>query len=145
MTPPTISPPSLGMCKRHLQNLFGDPPHFSITDNTCVYRDSITSENWIANGTLSNGTSVGSLYLTPGGFQAVGVREEATASSFNETVTGFGLFATQLVYNNDSTLESQFWAQATVTDGIYALMWNMDGDLQDNSFPVTVKAVENTS
>lgn len=116
-----------------------------MTDIVFVYRASITSENWIANGTLSNGTSVGSLYLTPGGFQAVGVREEATASSSNETVTGFGLFATQLVYNNDSNLQSQFWAQATVTDGIYALMWNTGGDFQDNSFPVTVKAVENTS
>lgn len=116
-----------------------------MTDNSYTYRDSITSENWVANGTLSNGTSAGSLYLTPGGFQAVGVRQEATASSFNETVTGFGLFATQLVYNNDSNLESQFWAQATVTDGIYALMWNAGGDLQDNSFPVTVKAVENVS
>lgn len=73
------------------------------------------------------------------------MRQEATASADSDTVTGFGLFATQLVYNNDSNLESQFWAQATATDGIYALMWNTVGDLQDDSFPVTVKAVENVS
>lgn len=115
-----------------------------MTDNSPhIYSDGITSENWVANGTLSNGTSVGSLYLTPGGFQAVGVREEAVASSSNESTTGFGLFGTQVVYNNDSYIESQFWAQSTATDGIYALMWNTVGDLEDKSFPVTVKAAEN--
>lgn len=94
------------------------------------------------NGTLSNGTSAGSLYIIPQAFNAVGVRDAAGLSDINGTTTGFGLFATQLVYNNDSELESQFWAQSTATEGIYALMWNTAGELQENSFPVTVKASE---
>lgn len=114
-----------------------------MTDNPHVYSAGITSESWVANGTLTNGTSAGSLYLTPGGFQAVGVREGAAANSSNEYLTGFGLFGTQVVYNNNSNLESQFWAQSTATDGIFALMWNTVGDLEDRSFPVTIKAAEN--
>ncbi|KAJ4394819.1 hypothetical protein N0V93_004039 [Gnomoniopsis smithogilvyi] len=103
---------------------------------------SITSENWQMNGTLSNGTSAGSLYILPEAFNAVGVRDDAGITELNGTTTGFGLFATQLVYNNDSNLESQFWAQSTEMEGIYVLMWNTAGDLQDDSFPVTVKASE---
>lgn len=76
-------------------------------------------------------------------FDAVGVAEFAATSEINGTVSGFALFATQLVYNNNFELELQFWAQSTDTDGIYALMWNSDGDLQDDSFPVTLKASEN--
>ncbi|KAJ4408883.1 hypothetical protein N0V82_009613 [Gnomoniopsis sp. IMI 355080] len=105
---------------------------------------SITSEEWQMNGTLSNGTSAGSLYILPEAFNAVGVRDDAGVSEINGTTTGFGLFATQLVYNNDSSLESQFWAQSTATEGIYALMWNTAGKLQDDSFPVTVKASEDS-
>ncbi|KAK2599483.1 hypothetical protein N8I77_011234 [Diaporthe amygdali] len=101
---------------------------------------SITDENWMANATLANGTSLGSLYIMHSdAFNSVGVSPVATISKMNGTVTGFGLFATQLVYNDNSNLESQFWAQSTSTDGIYALMWNADGGMQDNSFPVLLK------
>ncbi|KAL2272219.1 hypothetical protein FJTKL_07200 [Diaporthe vaccinii] len=100
----------------------------------------ITDENWMANATLANGTDIGSLYIMhQDPFNSVGVSEVATISQMNGTVTGFGLFATQLVYNDNSNLESQFWAQSTSTDGIYSLKWNADGGMQDNSFPVLLK------
>lgn len=72
------------------------------------------------------------------------MRDAAGVLEVNGTNTGFGLFATQLAYNNNSYLEAQFWARATTTEGVYALMWNTVGDLEDDSFPVTVKAVENS-
>ena len=33
----------------------------------------------------------------------------------------------KLVYNIDSQLEAQFWAESTGTSGIYSLVWNSDG------------------
>lgn len=122
-------------------------PHFShslVTDcQICLYRAGVTSENWQANATLSNGTAAGSLYIVPEAFNAVGVRDSAGVLEMNGTDTGFALFGTQLVYNNNSVIESQFWAQSTATEGIYALKWNTDGAMKENSFPVMVKAVEN--
>lgn len=74
----------------------------------------ITGENWIANATFLNGT-----------------------------VSGFALFATQLVYNNNSYLEAQFWAKPTATDGIFSLCWIVDNVAEEGSFPVVIKGVEN--
>ena len=101
----------------------------------------ITDENWMANATLANGTTdIGSLYIMHADpFNSVGVSPMATISEMNGTVTGFGLFATQLVYNDNSNLESQFWAQSTSTDGIYSLRWNAEGLMHDDSFPVLLK------
>lgn len=95
----------------------------------------------MANATLvTNGTDLGSLYIMhDDAFNSVGVSQVATISKMNGTVTGFGLFGTQLVYNDNSNLESQFWAQPTDTDGIYSLMWNADGGMQDGTFPVLLK------
>lgn len=78
-------------------------------------------------------------------FDAVGVSTIAHAGSINGSVSGFAMFASQLVYNDNSTLESQFWAQSTSTADVYALMWNTEGELQNNSFPVTIKATSDSS
>lgn len=77
-------------------------------------------------------------------FNAVGVSPIASIAYRNGSVSGFAMFASQLVYNNNSTLESQFWAQSTDTEDIYALMWNTDGELQNNSFPVILKATSDS-
>ncbi|ORY63279.1 uncharacterized protein BCR38DRAFT_394118 [Pseudomassariella vexata] len=103
---------------------------------------SITGENWIVNGTFVNGTTAGSMFIKPEDSNAVGVMNMTRIAYNNTSVTGFALFATQLVYNNNSQLEAQFWAELTDVDGIYALVWNSDGDVTDGSFPVVVKGVE---
>lgn len=51
---------------------------------------SITGENWVANATLLNGTSPGSLYIMHEAFDAVGVSNFAAISSLGGKVTGFG-------------------------------------------------------
>ncbi|KAJ5771100.1 uncharacterized protein N7511_003151 [Penicillium nucicola] len=60
----------------------------------------------------------------------------------NGTVTGFALFASQLVYNNNTELEAQFWAKSTNITGVYGLIWTPDGDIPTGDFPVVVKASE---
>lgn len=105
---------------------------------------SITGENWIVNATFSNGTSAGLLYIRPEANYALGVLPITRAAYINGTVTGFALFATQLVYNNNTELESQFWATATNDSGVYQLTWNEDGELTTGSFPVVIKGVENS-
>lgn len=105
---------------------------------------SITGENWIANATFANGTEAGSMYIMNQDFNAVGVSPIANIAYRNGSVSGFAMFASQLVYNNNSTLESQFWAQSTSTDDVYALMWNTEGELQNNSFPVTLKSTSDS-
>lgn len=84
------------------------------------------------------------MYIMNEDFNAVGVSPIANIAYRNGSVSGFAMFASQLVYNNNSTLESQFWAQSTDTDDVYALMWNTEGELQNNSFPVTLKATSDS-
>lgn len=119
------------------------PPSPVSTQLIVLGSASITEQDWVANATLFNGTSLGSLYIMPEDFQAVGVSSFATIGEINGTVSGFALLTSQLVYKDNSGLESKFWAQQSSTDGIYALMWDSPGDMQDDSFPVTVKAKEN--
>ncbi|EOD50573.1 Glycoside hydrolase family 12 [Neofusicoccum parvum] len=103
---------------------------------------SITGENWVVNATFANGTGAGSLYIRPEEDNAVGVLPMASISKINGTVTGFALFATQLVYNNNTQLEAQFWAEKTNTSGIYSLVWNSDGvSASGDSYPVVIKGV----
>lgn len=105
---------------------------------------SITGEDWIANATFANGTEAGSMYIMNEDFNTVGVSPIADIAYRNGSVSGFAMFALQLVYNNNSTLESQFWAQSTDTDGVYSLMWNTEGELQNNSFPVILKSTSDS-
>ncbi|ODM22420.1 hypothetical protein SI65_00008 [Aspergillus cristatus] len=104
----------------------------------------ITDENWIVNATFVNGTSAGSLFTKPENNYCVGVLPITRISRINGTVSGFALFASQLVYNNNTQLQAQFWAQETDTNGIYALTWNSGGNMQNGSFPVVVKASESS-
>lgn len=104
----------------------------------------MTDGNWIVNGTFVKGTSAGSLFIKSEDNDCVGVLPIARVSRINGTVSGFALFASQLVYNNDTQLEAQFWEQGTDTNGTYALTWNSGGDIQNGSFPVVVKASGNS-
>lgn len=85
------------------------------------------------------------MYIMRESFNAVGMSPFADVDGLGGSAEGFALFATQLVYNNNSTLESQFWAQSTTTDGVYSLMWNPTATVETDSFPVVLKATENVS
>jgi hypothetical protein len=105
---------------------------------------SITGENWIVNGSFPNGTEAGSLFIRDDTL-AIGVMPYAAVGNINGTVTGFALFATQLVYNNNTELEAQFWAKPAtgILEGVYSLCWvEDDTNISKGSFPVVIKAVE---
>jgi hypothetical protein len=105
---------------------------------------SITDECWIANATFANGTSVGSMYFLEDEDYAIGVLPEPRVAYVNFTVTGFALFASQLVYNNNTLLQAQFWAKATDDESVYGLVWVTDDGEPDAHFPVVVKASESS-
>lgn len=42
---------------------------------------------------------------------------------------------------NGSEYESQFWASATSTDGVWALEWNSGGEVEGSSVPVVLKTL----
>ncbi|KAJ5931095.1 hypothetical protein N7466_006588 [Penicillium verhagenii] len=104
----------------------------------------ITDECWIANASYVNNSAAGSMYIMDEESYAIGLLPKAKAAYINGTVSGFALFATQLVYNNDSLLEAQFWAKKTDFDGVYALTWTLDDGSPNGEFPVVVKASEDS-
>lgn len=57
---------------------------------------SITGENWIANGTLGNGTAAGSLTINPDKYLKVLPLTASLLKDNNTAVSGFAMFATQL-------------------------------------------------
>lgn len=101
----------------------------------------VSDENWVVNATLANGTTIGSLVIRPDQDNAVGVSQLTADANNDGTITGFARFAWQLVYNNNTLLDSKFWAEPTDTDGIYALVWSSGEDLQDGSYDVVVEVV----
>ncbi|KAK1657679.1 hypothetical protein BDP55DRAFT_734691 [Colletotrichum godetiae] len=105
---------------------------------------SITGENWKVNATFVNGTSAGSLTISDSDDNAMGLTQTPKAVTVNQTTYGWALFATQLVYNNNSQLEAQFWAKPSEWEDTYLLFWNADQLVSDGSFPVVVKGVENS-
>ena len=73
------------------------------------------------------------LYIVPtdGSFSQVGFYSSSGNSSLptGGTTTGFILFGNYLSYiASDGTMEQQFWAQATDTEGTWKLMWNAGGE-----------------
>jgi len=53
--------------------------------------------------------------------------------------TGFTLYGSDIMFISNSTYLSQFWAHETGVDGVWALMWNVNGTRQDDSEPVVLK------
>lgn len=120
-----------------------DTPDDSSANLTSVTWDVpfVSDENWIVNASFPNGTALGSLYIRPDQDNAIGVLPMAQASDVNGNIIGFARFAWQLVYNNNTLLESKFWAEPTDIDGIYALVWNSGGDTLDGSYDVVVEVI----
>lgn len=149
----TVWPPELCVTQPRLIDNLGllyiaQDPENTAADLTPMSWDlpSITDECWIVNGTFMNGTRAGSLYIRPDSNNCLGVLPFAQAKGVNGVVTGFGLFASQLVYNNDTQLEAQFWASKTDTEDVYKLVWVEDSSqIASESFPVVVKASEDST
>ncbi|KAL4934677.1 uncharacterized protein BDV17DRAFT_286360 [Aspergillus undulatus] len=105
---------------------------------------SITDESWIANATFANGTEAGSMYILDQENYAVGVLPITRLAYVNGTVSGFALFASQLVFNNDTLLQAQFWGRRTGVESVYGLVWTVDDGAPAGEFPVVVKASEDS-
>lgn len=82
------------------------------------------------------------MYIMPEDDYAVGVLPMTRIAYVNGTVSGFALFASQLVYNNNTLLEAQFWARSTSFTGVYGLTWTLDDSTPSGDFPVVIKATE---
>jgi hypothetical protein len=73
---------------------------------------------------------------------AVGIFPQPRAAYVNGTVTGFALFASQLIHNKHTLLQAEFWAKATDNGSVFALVWVTDDGEPDAGFRVVVKASE---
>ena len=105
-----------------------------------------TDECWIANATFVNGTRAGSMYIMDRADYTVGIIPDVRRVNVKWcTVSGFALFATQLVFNNNTLLEAQFWAKSTIRTAIYGLTWKLDDDKPNGDCPVVVKASERST
>ena len=94
--------------------------------------------------TSSTFSSSPSLYIVPSSssFAQAGFISSNSSTPSGAVTTGFTFFGTDVAYApSSSSYEMQFWAQATNTTGVWALMWNQNGTLEDNSTPVTVKSI----
>jgi hypothetical protein len=101
-----------------------------------------TNEECLGNATISNSTTVGSLYIVPDSttYASAGfVQSNSTTNVTGAVTSGFALFGGQVVFIDDSVYEAQFWAQTTDTDGVWSLKWNSDGSSQTDSTPVVIK------
>ena len=104
-----------------------------------------------SNGSVFTGTP--SLYIVPtnGSFEQVGFYNSSNGTSSLPTggvTTGFMLFGSSLSYvESDGTMEQQFWAQATDSDGIWKLMWNAGGEggLTSDGFAITPVNIKSTA
>jgi hypothetical protein len=85
------------------------------------------------------------MYIKPEEDYAVGILPVTRAAYINGTVSGFALFASQLVYNNNTLLEAQFWAKETNWTGVYGLTWTVDDSKPSGEYPVVVKASEDST
>jgi hypothetical protein len=92
------------------------------------------------NATVNSTSAVSTFYIVPtdSAFESTGFVTNSTAPT-GAVTTGFGTFGNQLVYFDNSTLLSQFWAETTDTDGVWAVKWNSASTSQDDSTPVTLK------
>lgn len=82
------------------------------------------------------------MYIMPENDYAVGILPITRVTYLNGTVSDFALFASKLVYNNNTFLIAQFWAKSTNFTGVYGLTWTLDDSAPSCDFPVVVKATE---
>lgn len=123
--------------------------------------DSIVSSNnpnsntapWSVTSTNSTFSATPTFYIVPttNSFAQAGFYSSNSSNSSLPTggvTTGFMLFGNYLAYlASDGTLEQQFWAQATDTDGTWKLMWNSgsEGGLTAGGYAITPVSIKTTA
>ncbi|CZR69398.1 uncharacterized protein PAC_19298 [Phialocephala subalpina] len=110
-------------------------------DTTVPWTITAKSSTVVLNATYS-------MYIVPtsGSFTQVGFASSNSTLPTGAVTTGFSFFGTNVAYAASSVdYELQFWANATTTDGIYALYWNAAStDVPSGAFSVTVKTTAPT-
>lgn len=108
------------------------------------------STTGLTSGTLLNGTSVGDMYIDSSDdiFDFVVLRGSASNGTISGT-SGMTTYGKQLVYNNGSSILSEFWAQPIAnTDGtntVWALHWNSNNEYRHGAVPVVLKTIAPSS
>ncbi|KAL1889966.1 hypothetical protein Sste5346_008544 [Sporothrix stenoceras] len=105
-----------------------------------------TSTSTNATSSLTSGSS---FYIinssdSSDSFVQAGFVSDASSAPTGATTTGFVTYGSYVMVVNETTADqqtyvSEFWATASGTDGLWTLMWNKAGTVQDNSVPVTLK------
>lgn len=93
-------------------------------------------------GTVSNGTSVGGIWIDTSDdiFDEVLVLGNATL--------GFAMYGKQLVYYNGTSIQSEFWAKEIATtngETVWALHWNANNEFRSGAVPVGLKTTASSS
>ena len=121
-----------------------------VTNVTFIVNPDDTTVPWTitANSSTDTLNATYSMYIVPtsGSFTQVGFTSSNSTLPTGAVTTGFSFFGTNVAYAaSSSDYELQFWANATTTDGIYALYWNaVSTDVPSGAFPVTVKTTTPT-
>lgn len=91
----------------------------------------------------TNSSDVASFYIvaTDGAFDPAGFQRHNETAPTGASMKGFFKFGSQIMWANNGSYESKFWAQSTDVDGLYKLVWNSNNVDKTDSVPVTVKVV----
>ena len=105
--------------------------HPSSSNDSVVGNPLTTTAGWISPSLAIN--------AAPGAVDPAGFITSTNATN-STTETQFILFGKALYYKSSSgTIESQFYAAPTDTDGTYTVLWNTDNSVQENSTPIILK------
>ncbi|GAM34490.1 hypothetical protein TCE0_015r02103 [Talaromyces pinophilus] len=107
--------------------------------------DSTGERPWNVTGNFST-TAEREFYIvtTSGAYEQVGFVEANSSLPSGAVKTGFMTYGAYIMYLDNSTMLSEFWAQATNTTGVWALKWNEDGLSRTDSVPVSLKTMAPT-
>lgn len=97
------------------------------------------------NVTVMTNTSSGSasfyIVTSTSSFAPAGFMRHNESAPTGASMKGFFKYGTQIMWSNDGTYESKFWAQTTSVEGLYKLAWNSNNINKEDSVPVTIKTV----
>lgn len=102
---------------------------------------------WNATINTNSSTDSATFYIvaSTGAFDSVGFKRPNETAPTGAMMKGFFKYGTQIMWSNDGTYESKFWAQTTDVEGLYKLVWNSDNVDKTDSVPVTIKTASSTS
>lgn len=82
-----------------------------------------------------------SFYIIPSdnAFDNAGFQRANETAPDGAAMKGFFKFGSQIMFYNNGSYESKFWAQSTKVDGLYTLNWNSNNVDKEDSVPVTIK------